>query len=84
MAGFDLEPGATLPRKQLHDVWGHGRYGGMEPAVKAESVFLFTNPKTGGRFGYRYDGWHGDERSTTPVMAGLVISHSGAAATRRW
>jgi hypothetical protein len=30
----------------------------MEPAVKAESVFLFSSPNAGEAFGYKYDGWH--------------------------
>jgi hypothetical protein len=32
----------------------------MEPAVKANSVFLFSNPSVGETFGYNYDGWHND------------------------
>lgn len=32
----------------------------MEPAVRAQSVFLFTNPAVGEAFGYKYDGWHVD------------------------
>jgi hypothetical protein len=32
----------------------------MEPAVKADSVFLFTQPEVGKAFGYTYDGWRGD------------------------
>lgn len=57
---WDIEIGETLLRKELHDRWGGGRYGGMEPSVKAESVFLFTNPSAGEAFGYKYDGWHAD------------------------
>lgn len=60
MTVWDIEVGETLLRKELHDRWGGGRFGGMEPAVKAESVFLFTNPGAGGAFGYKYDGWHPD------------------------
>jgi hypothetical protein len=32
----------------------------MEPAPRAESVFLFTKPAAGEVFGYTYDGWHSD------------------------
>lgn len=60
MASWDIEIGETLLRKDLHDRWGGGRYGGMEPAPKAESIFLFTNPSAGEAFGYKYDGWHQD------------------------
>lgn len=57
---WDIAVGETLIRRELHDRWGGGRYGGMEPSVKAESVFLFSNPKVGSAFGYNYDGWHSD------------------------
>lgn len=60
MADWDIEVGETLLRKELHDRWGGGRYGGMEPSIKAESVFLFSNPSAGEAFGYKYDGWHAD------------------------
>ncbi len=60
MVNWDIKIGETLPRKELHDRWGGGRYGGIEPSVKAESVFLFSKPSAGGAFGYKYDGWHSD------------------------
>jgi hypothetical protein len=60
MIDWDIEVGETLLRRELHDRWGGGRYGGMEPSVKAESVFLFSNPSAGEAFGYKYDGWHDD------------------------
>lgn len=60
MASWDIEVGETLLRRELHDRWGGGRYGGMEPSVKAASVFLFSNPKAGRVFGYKFDGWHSD------------------------
>lgn len=60
MADWDIDLGETLLRKELHDRWGGGRYGGMEPSVEAKSVFLFSNPTAGEAFGYKYDGWHAD------------------------
>lgn len=60
MATWDIETGETLLRRELHDRWGGGRYGGMEPSVKAHSVFLFSQPRAGEAFGYKYDGWHAD------------------------
>lgn len=58
MANWDVSVGESLLRQLLHDKWGGGRYGGMEPAVKADSVFLFTKPEVGSAFGYVHDGWH--------------------------
>lgn len=60
MVDWDIQVGEKLLRRQLHDRWGGGRYGGMEPSVKAQSVFLFNNPRVGAAFGYNYDGWHED------------------------
>lgn len=60
MTDWDIAVGETLLRSELHDRWGGGRYGGMEPAVRANSVFLFSNPSVGAVYGYKYDGWHRD------------------------
>lgn len=61
MVNWDIAVGEAILRRELHDRWGGGRYGGMEPAVKAESVFLFSNKSVGESFGYKYDGWHEDD-----------------------
>jgi len=60
MAEWDIAVGETLLRRELHDRWGGGRYGGMEPAPRAKSVLLFSKPSAGAAFGYKYDGWHDD------------------------
>ena len=57
---WDLAPGDTPLRSELHDRWGGARRGGMEPAPRAESVFLFTNPRAGEAFGYVHDAWQPD------------------------
>lgn len=57
---WTIKPGETLLRRELHDRYGGGRFGGMEPSVLADSVFLFSKPSAGAAFGYKYDGWHGD------------------------
>ncbi len=60
MSDWDVEIGETLPRRELHARHGGAWYGGMEPAVASNSVFLFTNPSQGEAFGYKYDGWQPD------------------------
>ena len=60
MDDWDIAVGETMLRRELHARWGGGWYGGMEPAVKASSVFLFTKPEQGERYGYNFDGWHPD------------------------
>jgi hypothetical protein len=57
---WDIAPGMTLVRRDLHDRWGGSRFGGMEPAPKAASVFLFSKPDAGAKFGYKFDGLHAD------------------------
>lgn len=46
-------------RRHLHDLYGGGRQGGIEPSGKTPNVFLFTSP-VGNQFGYNFDGWHSD------------------------
>jgi hypothetical protein len=58
---WDIAVGEKLLRRELHDRWGGGRYGGMEPSGKAEAPFLFSQPSVGETFGYKYDGWHDDD-----------------------
>jgi len=53
---WDISPGTTLLRSELHDRWGGARFGGIEPAPRAESVFLFYKPDVRSAFGYDYDG----------------------------
>ncbi len=60
MTEWDIAIGETLPRRELHTRHGGARYGGMEPAVASNSVFLFTNPSQGEAYGYNYDGWQAD------------------------
>ena len=60
MSTWDIAVGETLVRRDLHLRWGGAWYGGMEPAPKAKSVFLFTEPQAGKSYGYQYDGFDSD------------------------
>ena len=60
MDEWDILPGQILRRSDLHDKYGGGRRGGMEPSSVSANVFLFTSPKAGNDFGYEFDGWHPD------------------------
>jgi hypothetical protein len=55
-----MRPGDRILRRELHETFGGGRQGGMEPSGKTANVFLFTDEKTGRRNGYTHDGWHSD------------------------
>lgn len=56
---WDIQPGFTIKRSELHDTYGGGRRGGMEPSASSPNVFLFTSD-AGAEFGYKFDGWHPD------------------------
>jgi hypothetical protein len=57
-----LELGETIRRVDLHQMYGGRRQGGISPSKVSDNVFLFTDPVTGRRHGYLYDGWRdGDD-----------------------
>lgn len=60
MAQWDLVPGQRVVRRELHDRYGGGRYGGIEPSARTPNLFLFTDPSVGEKYGYNFDGWHAD------------------------
>lgn len=60
MVDWDIEVGEQLPRTELHSRWGGAPRGGIEPAIRAESVFVFSKPAVSSLYGYNYDGWQPD------------------------
>ena len=52
---WDIEVGQVLKRSSLHDAFGGGRYGGIEPSAQTPNIFLFTSPKSSEHFGYNFD-----------------------------
>jgi hypothetical protein len=80
---WNLKPGQALLRRELHDEFGGGRQGGMEPSQKTPNVFLFTST-AGAAFGYDFDGWHPDgtfHYTGEGQLGDQVMSH-GNRATR--
>jgi hypothetical protein len=47
---FDMEPGQTIRRADLHDRWGGNRQTGISAPREGENIFLFTGE--GDRYGY--------------------------------
>lgn len=47
---FDLKPGDTIRRKDLHDRWGGNRQSGISTPKNGEDIFLFTG--SGESYGY--------------------------------
>lgn len=54
---WNLEPGDTILRKELHRRYGGAGQGGIEPSAKTPNVFVFSDPKSGEKYGYIYDRW---------------------------
>jgi hypothetical protein len=57
---FDLAPGETIRRVDLHDRYGGRRQGGISPSKQTPNVFLFTDQARGALHGYIYDGARAD------------------------
>jgi hypothetical protein len=56
----NVKLGETLRRRQLHELYGGRRQGGISPSGQSPNVFLFTDQEQGIRHGYLYDGQRGD------------------------
>lgn len=53
---WELQPGETILRKELHDDYGGKRQGGISPSNSSPNVMVFTDPETGHQHGY-LDRW---------------------------
>ena len=51
---WDIQVGEEIKRTELHDRFGGGRFGGIEPSAKTPNVLLFTSAY-GSEFGYNFD-----------------------------
>jgi hypothetical protein len=56
---WDIAPGETIRRVELHDQYGGSRQGGTIPSRTTPNIFLFLDKAVGVAHGY-YDGWAGD------------------------
>ena len=56
---WDLRPGDSVRRVDLHDRYGGSRQGGTIPSRSSPNIFLFLDKTVGAGHGY-YDGWAGD------------------------
>ena len=56
---WDLQPGDTIRRVELHRRLGGGGQGGISPSTKTPNVFIFSDPARGAAHGY-IDDWRDD------------------------
>jgi hypothetical protein len=57
--GWQLAPGDSVERKELHAMYGGRTQGGIGPSRRSPNVFIFSDPVAGERHGY-FDGWRDD------------------------
>ncbi|MFD9608769.1 hypothetical protein ACFWWS_05335 [Streptomyces sp. NPDC059083] len=53
---FELVPGRSTTRKVMKATFGCGTFQGIEPAVEAKMVVVYSDPSAGEEFGYTFDG----------------------------
>ncbi|WP_435057231.1 hypothetical protein [Streptomyces sp. bgisy060] len=53
---FELVPGRLTTREEIAAAFGCGTFQGIEPAVDAKKVFVYSDPSAGEAFGYTFDG----------------------------
>lgn len=53
---LELVPGMITTREAVAAAFGCGQYQGIEPAVDAKKVFVYSDPSVGEEFGYTFDG----------------------------
>ncbi|MFD7527781.1 hypothetical protein ACFV8E_09245 [Streptomyces sp. NPDC059849] len=53
---FELVPGMLTTREEIAAVFGCGTFQGIEPAVEAKKVLVYSDPSAGAAFGYTFDG----------------------------
>ena len=88
---FDLTPGSSISRKELHERWGGRQQGGISPSRSTPNIFIFWSPAVGerhgyfdefrsdGRFYYTGAGQYGDQRMRDANLALLRHVHDGRA-----
>ncbi|MEV7432802.1 hypothetical protein [Streptomyces griseoviridis] len=64
-SGF--QPGDILTRAEIHPVLGGSGYAGICPAKEKRNVLIFSDSKSGERYGYR-DGWLAEDDDLGPVF----------------
>jgi hypothetical protein len=59
VTGWDLLPGDSIRRVDLHARYGGSGQGGISPCADTPNVLLFSEPAVGAEHGY-FDHWDGD------------------------
>ncbi|MFB7655380.1 MULTISPECIES: hypothetical protein [unclassified Streptomyces] len=57
--GWDLDPGNTIRRTDLHARYGGSSQNGISPSGTSDNILIFTAPSSGHQHGY-FDTWNED------------------------
>lgn len=49
---WEIEIGQTLKRREVHALFGGQMQGGISTPVNSQNILIFTDPKTGAKYGY--------------------------------
>ncbi|WP_406445100.1 hypothetical protein OHB14_39130 [Streptomyces sp. NBC_01613] len=71
-----FQPGDILTRAEIHPVLGGSGFAGICPAIEKRNVLLFSDSKTGERYGYR-DGWLAEDDDTGPIFTYTGVGKRG-------
>lgn len=69
-AEWELEIGDVTNRREVMEMYGGSRFGGIEPSNKTSNVMIYSDPTQGTQHGYNYDGWDPDEGSPVYYYTG--------------
>lgn len=56
---WELDPGDTIERTEIHDRYGGSVRGGIAPSRSTDNVLVFSDPTVGHQHGY-FDHWEGE------------------------
>ncbi|MER7644347.1 MULTISPECIES: hypothetical protein [unclassified Streptomyces] len=71
-----FQPGDILTRAEIHPILGGSGYAGICPAVEKQNVLIFSDSKTGERYGYR-DGWLAEDDDLGPLFTYTGVGKRG-------
>lgn len=58
---WDIAPGTTLLRREIHERFGGNPQSGISSSAQTNNIFVFSDPEVGKQFGYdKHEGKHED------------------------
>lgn len=57
---WDIPVGTVTTRAAVAERFGGATQGGIQPSAKSPNVFVYSDPASGAKHGYNFDGWSTD------------------------